>query len=66
MTQGFTNQKKLGKYLGKCEDECISGGVKNGVTKSDETWGLKPPYSWMLARSEFLERDGKVQIICDY
>jgi hypothetical protein len=37
MTQGFTNQKKLGKYLGKCEDECISGGVKNGVTKSDET-----------------------------
>ena len=32
MTQGFTNEKKLVKYLGKGEDECLSGGVKNCVT----------------------------------
>jgi len=28
MTQGITNKKELGKYLGNCKDECISGGVK--------------------------------------
>jgi hypothetical protein len=31
MTQGFTNQKKLGKYFGKRENECVSG-VNNSAT----------------------------------